>query len=167
MGVLCVFLAAACGYDYREKRIPNYLIILTAVFGAVWRFRQGAFPEAVLYFGEAVLVMALLYPFFKIGAVGAGDVKLLGVTAGYLPFQKILYFLFFSLLIAAIISLIKMRKENSFGKRLKYLREYFGNVAVSGSWQLYLKRQEDKHVSGICLSGPVLAGILLYLGGVY
>ena len=49
-------------------------------------------------------VIALLYPLFKISAVGAGDVKLLGAAAGYFPFEKIFLFAFVSLLIAAIIS---------------------------------------------------------------
>lgn len=165
MAALCVFLAAACSYDYKYRRIPNYLIVLTAAVGGVRGFYGGAFPETMFYFGEAVLIMALFYPFFKIGALGGGDVKLLGVTAGYLPFDKILYFLFFSLLIAAIFSLLKMWKGKSFQERMRYLREYLKETVQSGCWKLYPRREEG--TGTICLAGPVLVGILLYLGGVY
>ena len=34
---LCVFLVAACGYDYKERRIPNYLILWVAITGVGWR----------------------------------------------------------------------------------------------------------------------------------
>lgn len=166
MAALCVCLAAACGYDYRDRRIPNGLVLLMAAAGMAWRIWDGGLSGAAFYVGEAALLMALLYPFFKIASIGAGDVKLLGVTAGYLPSEKILTFLFCSLLIAAMISLLKMWKEKSFGRRLGHFVGYLSAVAKKGGWQLYLKK-EDAQGAGVCLSGPVLASVLLYLGGIY
>ena len=167
LAALCIFLAAACGYDYRRKRIPNVLIALMAILGVGWRFWESGVHGALSYFGEAVLVMCLLYPFFKIGSIGAGDVKLLGVSAGYLPSSRILMFLFISLLISAMFSLFKMWKESNIRERIGYLIAYLTDVARSGSWHLYLEEGEEKAAVGICLSGPVLLSILLYLGGVY
>ncbi len=167
MAVLCVLLMAACVYDYRRNRIPNYLMIITAVLGAGWCFRNAGFLGILQYGGKAVLIMALLYPIFQIGAVGAGDVKILGVTAGYLPFGKILSFLFASLLAAAIISLLKMWKNQCFVERMQYLAGYFAEALQNGGRKLYLEKEEDKRRVGICLSGPVLFGILLYMGGIY
>lgn len=138
LAALGVFLVAACNYDYREKRIPNYLIIWMAIAGVGWRLWNEGAPGELWYLGQAVLVVAILYPFFKIGGLGAGDVKLLGVTAGYLPAEKILVFLFCSLLVAAMISVVKMWKRGAGGAQ-----------------------------GGICLSGPVLVSVLLLLGGVY
>lgn len=166
MAALCIFLAAACGYDYRDNRIPNRLIMLMTALGAGWRFRSGGPPDMLSGMAGAVLLLVLLYPFFRIGTVGAGDVKLLAVTAGYLPFEKVLYFLFFSLLIAGMISFYKMRKNNNFGKRLKYLYRYLADTVRSGGWQLY-SGKEDKQKTGVCMSGPVLFSVLLYLGGIY
>lgn len=137
LAALCAFLVAACGYDYKERRIPNYLIMWMAIAGAGWRLWNERPAGEIWYLGQAVLVMVMLYPFFKVGGLGAGDVKLLGVTAGYLPAEKILTFLFCSLLIAAMISLAKILKKGR-------------------GWR-----------SGVCLSGPVLISILLFLGGVY
>ena len=138
LAALCVFLVAACGYDYKERRIPNYLILWMAITGVGWRLWNERAPGLPGYLGQAVLVMAVLYPFFKVRGLGAGDVKLLGVTAGYLPAQKILAFLFCSLLVAAMISLAR-----------------------------YLKKGGERRNSCVCLSGPVLISILLFLGGVY
>lgn len=167
MGALCVLLAAACGYDYRYRRIPNGLIVLMAAMGLTRRLWSGGPPGMLSYAGEAVFAAAMLYPFFKIGSVGAGDVKLLGAAAGYFPSEKILIFLFFSLLIAAVISLLKMWKQNSFRRRLGHLWGYLSEVVQKGSWQLYLKKEENARAEGICLSGPVLVSVLLYLGGAY
>lgn len=167
MAALCVLLLAACGYDYKSRRIPNYLVLTAAFWGVLWRqWGEGAFGVAS-YLGQAVLVMALVYPLYRTGSFGAGDAKLLGVTAGYLPFGKILAFLFCSLLIAAIFSLVKMWKGKNFGERIHYLSGYLSGVVRSGSWHLYLENERDRQAAGICLSGPVFISILLYLGGVY
>lgn len=163
MAVLCVLLTLACGYDYRYHKIPNYLIILMAVFGVGWRLGPEGVAGAVSYAVEALLVMCLFYPFFKIGTVGAGDVKLLGAAAGYLHFKKILVFCVMSLLIAAVISLVKMMRNKNFLERMKYLADYLKDVAQSGSWKLYPVSEQDKKSAGVCLSGPVLISVLLYI----
>lgn len=165
MVALCVILAAACGYDYRDKRIPNYLVLLAAFLGVGWQSWDAGFSGALSYLGQAMLVMALLYPFFKIGGLGAGDVKLLGVTAGYLPFGKVLVFLFCSLLIAAMISVVKMWKDHIFRERMRYLSAYLEQVVRTGRWKFY--QAECKFSMGIRMSGPVFISVLLYLGGVY
>lgn len=167
MGGVCLLLAAACGYDYREKRIPNRLILVSAAAGAARQFFSDGMSGVPDWLGKTVLAMALLYPFFKIGVVGAGDVKLYGITAGFLPPEKILYFLFFSMLVAAILSLLKMWKEKSFGKLWRYLAAYLEAVSRTGRPQLYTQREEDRGAEGVCLSGPVLVSVLLYMGGVY
>ncbi|MGN0167425.1 MAG: prepilin peptidase [Acetatifactor sp.] len=167
MAALCVILTVACGYDYRKKKIPNYLIVVAAFLGVGWRFYGEGWIGIPVYLGEMLCITCLMYPLFKIGAIGAGDVKLLGVTAGFLPFQKIFLFLFTSLLVAAVISILKLWKEKNYGERFRFLFRYLEETMRSGTWQLYLYDQMERYRLGICLSGPVLVSVLLYLGGVY
>lgn len=167
MAALCVILAAACGYDYKDHRIPNYLILLAAVWGVGWQAWDGGGWGALSCLGQAALVMAFMYPFFKIGGLGAGDVKLLGVVAGYLPFGKILIFLFCSLLVAAMISVVKMWRKRIFRQRVWYLSAYVKDVMRTGRWELYQADDAERKTMGTCLSGPILISVLLYLGGVY
>lgn len=167
MAALCGFLAVACTCDYRRRKIPNGLLFGMAVFGVGWHLWSGGIRGAVICLGEAAIVMALLYPLFKIGGLGAGDIKLLGITAGYLPPGRVVFFLFFSLLAAAVISVMKMSRENSFGERLRYLSEYLADVVQSGEWHIYLENVQDRRAAGICLSGPVLFSVALYVGGIY
>jgi prepilin peptidase CpaA len=167
MAGLCILLTVACGYDYRKKKIPNYLTAVMAVSGVCLRFGREGAGGAAAYVCGCLCVMCLLYPVFKIGAVGAGDVKLFGVSAGFLPFGKIFYFLFLSLLIAALISFGKMWKEKIFGERIRYLLDYLRLVAESGRWLLYPDDHRESGRTGICLSGPILVSVLLYWGGAY
>lgn len=167
MAVLCFLLAVACCYDYSKGKIPNLLILIMFVVGWGYGAVYGGLREAILFPVECVGVMLLLYPLFKIGALGAGDVKLYGICAGYLPRDKFLNFLFLSLLIAAMISLIKMIKESNAIERLSYFCEYVQGVVQSGNFRLYIENEKERGASSICLTGPIFCSVLLYLGGIY
>jgi len=164
---LCVMLSVACCYDYKRGRIPNFLLIIMGITGLGYSLAISGVQEAVLFTIESVAVMVLLYPLFKIGALGAGDVKLYGICAGYLPREKFLLFLFLSLLVAAIISLIKMIKESNAVERMSYFCEYVLEVVQSGNFRLYIENEKERKAAGICLAGPILCSVLLYIGGAY
>lgn len=166
MGALCAFLFIAVYYDYQYRRIPNILLVLMFVVGMAqkWWLRDGS---VVTFLLSAFVLIVLLYPFFKLGMLGAGDVKLLGICAGYLAYTKILHFLFFSMLIAAVFSLIKLIMDRNVAERLRYLGDYLLEVARNGRWKLYLENEKECRKAGIPLAGPVLCSVLLYIGGIY
>lgn len=164
---LCFLLAIACCFDYRSGRIPNLLLFIMFVVGCGYSALSAGVRGVIFFSVESVGVVLLLYPLFKIGALGAGDVKLYGICAGYLPKDKFLFFLFLSLLIAAIISLIKMIKESNAIERISYLCEYVLEVMRSGNFRLYIENEKERKASGICLAGPIFCSVLLYLGGIY
>lgn len=165
MAALCVFLATACGFDYYKSKIPNPLIIIMFITGLLIRRSREGIGGMCSYAGAAVIIGALLYPFFKIGTIGAGDVKLFSVTAGYLPFGKIFYFSFVSLLIAAIFSLMKLQSKKCLKKRIRNFVLYVKRTLESGMPEAYFEPDGEKLT--IHLAGPVFAGVLLLLGGVY
>lgn len=171
MATLCVMLFAVCLSDYRSARIPNMLLAGMVLWGLCYRCcgmeSAGMWAGLQAYLSGSLPVFLLLYPLFKIGTVGAGDVKLFAAVAGYLSGCRVYCFLFYSLLISAIFSLLKLIKEKSARERFRYFLSYLSEVAVRGQWALYLENEKDKRKAGICLSGPVLLSVLLYLGGVY
>ena len=167
LGALCIFLCVACYFDYRRGKIPNGLLLVMLMTGAVGKLAEQGGQGFFLFLLTAVLGMLFLYPLFKIGTLGAGDVKLFGICAGYFPHSKILYFLFYSMLIAAIVSLFKLFLQHNTRERMMYLGEYILGVLQSGHFSLYLENERDSRRAGICLSGPFLGGVLLYLGGIF
>lgn len=167
MVALCVMLAIACCYDYGRGRIPNFLLITMGLVGLIYNIAITGIQGGLVFLIESAVVMLLMYPLFKIGVLGAGDVKLYGLCAGYLPRDKFLFFLFLSLLVAAIISLIKMIKESNAVERMSYLCEYVLEVVQSGNFRLYMENEKERKASGICLAGPIFCSVLLYIGGIY
>lgn len=166
LAVLCLLLTAACGFDYRIKKIPNALVVSAVFAGFLFRFQRDGAGGLLLYLLGAMLITAILYPLYIIGGIGAGDVKLLGAAAGYFPFERIFLFSFVSLLIAAIISLVKLLVNKNFRERLGVFFGYMKKSAGTGALCPYPAAAE-REKAGVCLSGPILLSLLLYFGGVY
>ena len=167
MVALCLILVPVCLYDYIRYRIPNLLLFAVFIAGiAEGYFAGGSFP-GVTYIIKAVLVITLLFPIFKVGMIGAGDVKLLGLCAGFFSGADILYFLFFSMLIAAVFSTVKMMKENNFKQRFSYFGSYLFDIVKTGNWKLYMDDLKAKKEVSLCLSGPVFISLIMHMGGLY
>lgn len=167
MAVLCILLSAVCLADYRTYRIPNALILVILLYGMGYRYRDTGGFGPVEYLMTGLTVLLLLYPLFRIGVLGAGDVKLFGVTAGYLSWQKSFCFLFISLLVAAILSVFRLMKERNVKERLEYLCAYLLEIGRTGRFGMYFEDRAMARDAGICLAGPVLVSWLLHVGGVY
>lgn len=167
MAVLCTLLVIACCYDYGSGRIPNLLLLGMLAVGTIQRILAEGPWGAAAFLAIAAVMTALMYPFFKIGAIGAGDVKLLGICAGYLPGSRVLLFLFFSMLAAAAFSLVKFWLKQNLKERMLYLAEYLWEVSRTGNWRLYVENLREQREACLCLSGPVLISVLMHWGGVY
>ena len=81
--ILC--LALACVTDIRERRIPNALVAATAVagigFSLLGRPSVAGFAAAV---GGMATGLAVWLPFYILGMLGAGDVKLFAAAGAWL-----------------------------------------------------------------------------------
>ena len=167
MCVLAGMLCVACLYDYKSRKIPNPLILLIMGIGIIRGYclenRYGLGKYAIVF----AVVVFLLYPLFRIGGLGAGDVKLMSVCAGFFPAEEAFYFLFISLLFSAIFSIFKLIRKRDLRDRIRYFCNYCRNVAGKGRWYYYQPKTGDRKLEGICMSGPVLCSVLLKIGGVY
>lgn len=167
MGVLCASLVIACFFDYTKGRIPNRFQVILLVWGMARSVYIGGMERLVLYLLVVMGVLIVLYPLFRIGGLGAGDVKLLSVCSGYFSISQIFWFLFGSMLISALFSVIPLLRERNIKERATYFVEYCAEVARSGRWRLYLPQSKGKRIKGVCMSGPILCSVLLCMGGLY
>lgn len=167
MTVLGILLLFVCISDCKSAKIPNFLIILIFITGLICRCRSEAYMGLVTYVKGCLLIFLITYPLFKIGAVGAGDVKLFAVTSGYLSGREILCFMIYTLLFSAFLAVIKILRERNGRERLNYFFSYVTEVARQGKFSLYCQDDSKKEHAGIYISIPVFLSILLHMGGVY
>jgi len=162
-----VFMLVACYQDYREGKIRNWLICAGLIWGV---FQQCALNGhvGIFDFAEGLLgVFLITYPLFKLGMIGAGDVKLFAVCAGSLGIKRGMIFLGCTFLTAAIISLIKMLYHRNFLQRFRYFFRYVEQSVTAKQLLLYGTDGEKKPEVHIPLAGPACLSILLCLGGLY
>ena len=167
MVLLCALLGVACYFDYRWYRIPNRLVVAGALVGILQVFLQNGIFGALHFILVFIVTIISFYPLFRIGTLGAGDLKLFGLCTGFLPIEKLLPFLFFSFLFALFFSLLRFAGQSNIRERLFYLGSYLKEVASSGRWTLYWKDREEQRRGSVCLAGPILLSILMYMGGLY
>lgn len=76
---LALLLASAAVCDIRRHRIPNFLSVLGLGLGLLWHgCRSGS--VGLLFSAEGIAVACLALLPYALGALGAGDVKLLGAV---------------------------------------------------------------------------------------
>lgn len=82
---LSALLIAACWTDLRARRIPNKLVLFTVAGGVTLSIVAHGWLAGLTHAGGGLLTgLAIWFPFFAFGMLGAGDVKLFAAAATFL-----------------------------------------------------------------------------------
>lgn len=158
-GYLAVFLLLG---------IPTRLLFVGADHGAA--VSAGGVKGAFLPVQLSDAMTGLLLPILLLGLfwllrmIGAGDVKLLSVLGWYMG-KEILVCLWWTLLLAAMLSILILTDEGITAERWRYLKQYAGDCLKSGKRIPY--RQPGFHRESLHMAVPVFLSVLLYAAGVY
>lgn len=83
--VYTVLLLIAAIWDFRTRRIPNRLVAVLAVLGLASSILATPFlPGALRSMGGLLIGFACWLPFYALGWLGAGDVKLFAAAGSWL-----------------------------------------------------------------------------------
>jgi prepilin peptidase CpaA len=121
--VLFFLLVYAAVIDVRSHRIPNRLVLAGLAFGLVYSafvpfWGKHGFLWAL---GGAAIGFGVLFPFWLLRMMGAGDVKLMAAVGSLLGLQAIPMALLISLATSSVFAII-------FSLHKGKLREMFSNV---------------------------------------
>ena len=157
--------------DFKYDRISNGWITLGILFGLslrIWKCGWHTIGSAI---AAMLLAFCILYPIYKIGALGAGDVRLFIMTGSFLSVNRLLNVIVVSFIIGAVFSIGKMISEANFMERMNYLSSYFADVFRSGHWKLYgenLRGDFKKYKSNkIHFALPICVSVMLGSGGMF
>ncbi len=179
MLVLLLILMAAVYTDYRQNRIPNWIIIFGVSSGLLISLIHGGIGMLCEGLFGMLLPVIILYPIFMIGGLGAGDLKLFAVAGSYLGIKGITISFVIAFVIGAIISLVKMMCFHNFKERIYYFFSYMVDLFLRGKWRLYemtdgqapyedgsVDESSDFPKHKIHFALPIFLGVIVYVGGV-
>ena len=101
--VLLLFVTAAAASDLKWGRICNFLT-MTSLAGGFWLLAIQAPQDIPGVLGAMALLICFLLPFWKIGGLGAGDIKMLMALVPYMGVRWFILSFILSFLIGAVFS---------------------------------------------------------------
>lgn len=157
--------------DLKYDRIYNGWIIFGILSGLFFRIPGSGWYGAASMLAAMLLPYFLLYPVYRIGGLGAGDIKLLVMTGVFLSWKKMLYVIIGAFVIGSVFSILKLISEKNFKERMQYFCSYLSDVIRMRQWKLYednLKVNSTKYKRNkIHFALPVCISVMLELGGLF
>lgn len=167
--VLLFLLFLSAFSDLKTDRIPNGFILLGIASGILCGILSGRDLSAIP--ASMFLAFLLLYPLFKIGVLGAGDVKLFVMIGCFYAAKDLAYILAGAFVIGAVVSLGKLVAEGNGKERFLYFFSYLHEVRKSGRLKRYdEERNQDYHTyckNKIHFAVPVLFSVVCRMGGLF
>lgn len=121
--VVFALAVAACCFDMRTRRVPNALTLGGAVLALGYAaVRGGPVDVAAAALGWCV-GLALFLPFFVLGGLGAGDVKLLACLGAWLGPESALWLALYAAMAGGVMGLIVALATG-------YLKQAVANVSL-------------------------------------
>lgn len=166
--LLLLLLILAVLADLKTDRIPNGFVVFGIIIGVLGSLANGRAAHRV--FASMLLAFSILYPLFKIGTMGAGDVKVFIMIGSFMEAKELLTVLVLSFIIGALCSLLKLVAEHNGRERMYYFLSYISEVVKTRQWKIYGEHMAQDYEryrrNKIHFTVPVLFSVALRIGGV-
>lgn len=162
-GMLLLFFVLAVIFDFKEARIPNWLCGVFAFLGVFWHLHSYGIGVALAVGKNALLIFAVMFPFWLWKVIGGGDVKLFLTAALYLG-ERAFYLVFFSAVGTAVYGIFLMAYRGNFKERMYHFYRYVKEDVIRDGHILY---PFDRRSEADCESGGVLVSVGVLAGYVF
>ena len=157
--------------DFKCDRIYNGWIIFGILTGLFFHMQEGGWYGVCSAVIPMLIPFVLLYPLYKIGALGAGDIKLFMASGSFLTTEQSVHVIIVSFIIAALFSLMKMISERNGKERMSYLLSYLLETCKRREWRLYdetcIQNTRTYKSNKIHFALPICISVMLGLGGLF
>ena len=105
---LMALVLAAAVIDCRTRRIPNKLVLLGVVFGIAYNIAFPPYPKAGVLWPLQGLGLGFIafVPFYALGVMGAGDVKLMAMVGAFLGPLDLVWVILCTLIAGGALSVL-------------------------------------------------------------
>lgn len=166
MGILIGVFSVAIFTDWRCYRIPNLCICIGAIAGLIMTYVSHSLTGILSALASMLIVFMAFYPFYLLGGIGAGDVKLFMMVGCYMQQEALFRYLFVTMALAAVWSVVKMLVYAESRERIFYLGRYIRKAVLTGAIDEYQIDKTQKRCV-IRLSIPAFISLILMYMGAY
>ena len=154
---------AACVTDVRSRRIPNILTFGAALAALVFHTFDAGIDGLQLAALGWVTGTLLFLPFFALGGMGGGDVKLVAALGAWLgPYEALLLAMATSIA-GGVLGLAMGLASGYLGTALKNVRSLLTYWVVAGIRPLPALTLEKSTAPRLAYALPIFAGVVVTL----
>ena len=155
--------AAAVACDIRTRRIPNALTFGCA-FAAFVYLGLTSGLAGLATAGEGWIVgVALFFPFFALGGMGAGDVKLLAALGAWLGPSETVWLAIFAAMAGGVLGIVVALGRGYLGTAFRNLWVMLTHWRVSGIQPVPGLTLTDSKAPRLAYAVPIAAGLVITL----
>jgi prepilin peptidase CpaA len=136
VGILAVLILIAAAWDVRTRTIPNWLNGAIAVLAVPFWWASGLdlWPDIAVQIGIALAVFGLFTIAFAYGAMGGGDVKMVGALALWLPPAAVVMMLIIMSLAGGALTAVMLVRHRATKAQHQLEIPYGVAIAMAGIW---------------------------------
>lgn len=136
VGILAVLILIAAAWDVRTRTIPNWLNGAIAVLAVPFWWASGLdlWPDIAVQIGIALAVFGLFTIAFAYGAMGGGDVKMVGALALWLPPAAVVMMLIIMSLAGGALTAVMLVRHRVTKAQHQLEIPYGVAIAMAGIW---------------------------------
>ncbi len=108
-----IFVLFSAIDDYKNSKVSNKLVLLTIIFGLIINVYLNKFDGLLFSLKGIVIPFVMLYIFFIMNLVPAGDIKLFMAIGGVIGIKYTIDIMIMSVMIGGIYSLILILKNKN------------------------------------------------------
>ncbi len=124
--------AAACVTDLRSARIPNVLTFGAIASAVVYHLVAPQGSGAAFVLAGLAAGLLVFFPFFALGALGAGDVKLMAALGAWLGWQPTVQVALYGAIAGGVLAIVVSMWHGYLRKALRNIGTLFGHWALVG-----------------------------------
>jgi len=170
MPVLLALLATAAVSDWRSYRIPNWLTFGGALFALVYGTLAARTPAvgAASAFGGLGVGFAAMVPFYVIGVMGAGDVKLMAMAGAFIGPEQALMAVLFTFIAGGVAAMVFAIHQRRVVRMLTNVKDAAQGVMLSGmvgirpSGRIGASQSIGRLPYGICIAAGTVVEVLAH-----
>jgi len=139
LGLLAILLLIGAATDWQRRSIDNWLTGAIALAAPLywWATGLGWWPDIALQIGIASVVFAIGIGLFAAGAMGGGDVKLLGGLALWFPGLVMLRLSIVMSIAGGILTLLMLVRHKISKSEAPLEVPYGIAISLAGLWVIY------------------------------